>query len=233
MSKTFVRLSFAGVLLACLTVGRAVAQPADMRTFFTFSGPVSVPGVTLPAGKYLFRLVDSSHRDVIQVVSGNGKTPYAMFFALRARRADIPREPQVSFMETALGMPRAIRTWWYPGERTGYEFVYPKRQARLLAKGTGEPILTTLPETTTAPETRVAELARITPSGEATPVAETAPAPAPPSGPIETGELAPATIPIAEPALPKTASATPSIALAGLLLLLGTAFIGGWRVLRA
>ncbi len=41
---------------------------ADYRTFFTFSQPLSVPGVTLPAGKYLFRVPgESSTRDVVQI----------------------------------------------------------------------------------------------------------------------------------------------------------------------
>jgi hypothetical protein len=34
--------------------GPASAQPLDKRTLFTFSGPIAVPGVTLPAGQDLF-----------------------------------------------------------------------------------------------------------------------------------------------------------------------------------
>ena len=37
----------------------SLAQPHDKRTVFTFNRPISLPGVTLPAGKYLFRLVDT------------------------------------------------------------------------------------------------------------------------------------------------------------------------------
>ena len=47
--------------LAVLTLGMggtAHAQPSDYRTYFTFSAPVTLPGVTLPAGRYLFRLAD-------------------------------------------------------------------------------------------------------------------------------------------------------------------------------
>ena len=38
-------------------------------------------------------------------------------------------------METAKGQPSAVKTWWYPRERIGYEFIYPKEQARRLARG--------------------------------------------------------------------------------------------------
>ena len=40
-------------------------------------------------------------------------------------------------------MPAAISAWWYPGERSGYGFMYPKDQARRLAEGAGQPGLTT------------------------------------------------------------------------------------------
>lgn len=187
--------------------------------------------MTLPAGKYLFRLVDTSSRDVIQVLSANGQQAYAMFFGRRAQRSDIPTEPEVGFMETAADMPRAIQTWWYPGERTGYEFVYPKEQARRLAKGLGRPVLTTVAETTTPPETGAAELTRIAPSGEELAV-ET---PAPPVGPVARGELAPESIQVPEPAppaaaLPKTASPLPLIGVGALALLLGAGFIRVWRL---
>src|SRR5437763_6564965 len=97
-TRLSVRLTLTGALLACLTAGVASAATipvADMRTTFTFSGPVAVPFVTLPAGTYLFRVVDTDHRDVIQVLSGDGKIPYSLFFALRAVRDEPPSEPEV------------------------------------------------------------------------------------------------------------------------------------------
>lgn len=33
----------------------------------------------------------------------------------------------VLFMETASGVPIAVRSWWYPAESHGYEFLYPRR----------------------------------------------------------------------------------------------------------
>jgi LPXTG-motif cell wall-anchored protein len=222
-----------------MMAGAALAQPADKRTYFTFSGPVAIPGVTLAAGKYLFRLADTNSRNVVQILSADGKTPYAMFFIYRAERPDPSPDPEVRFMETAVGMPSAIHTWWYPGERSGYEFVYPKVQARLLAKGTGQPVLATVAETAPAPEAPAPELARISPAGQETPViAEAAPLPTKPTGRVQAGELAPPSIAIAPPtqqaraSLPKTASVTPLLALAGLVLFLGAALIRSWRLVR-
>jgi LPXTG-motif cell wall-anchored protein len=240
MTGKTVRFICAGIVLLTVTAGTALAQPADKRTYFTFSGPVAIPGVTLPAGKYLFRLADTSSRNVVQILSADGKTLYAMFFIYRAQRPEPASSPEVRFMETAAGMPSAAHTWWYPGDRTGYEFVYPKEQARLLAKGTGQPVLATVAEVPPAAVTPAPELARISPAGQEVPVSvEAAPIPMTPTGRAQVGELAPPSIVIAPPtqqaraSLPKTASAMPLVALAGLILILGAALIRSWRLVRA
>ena len=199
------------------------AGPEDKRVFFTFSGPVAVPGVTLPAGKYLFRLpttIASGERHVMQVLSSDGRNSYAMFFGISANRTDYPTKPEVRFMETAAGNPPAVKTWWYPGQKAGYEFIYPKEQARLLAKGTGQPV-------------PITETEAVTPSG----VEETFVPPPEPAGPAVVGELAPPAMPVIEPPyeppreeLPKTASYTFTTALAGVALLLGAVLVRARRM---
>jgi len=125
-------------------------------------------------------------------------------------------------METAKGQPSAIKTWWYPGERTGYEFIYPKDQARNLAKIVAEPVLTTKVETAKPQE---AELERITPSGQEVPVAVVAePEPIVPTGIVQEGTLAEA-----RTELPVTATRIPIFGLIGFLAL---ALAGGLRVWR-
>ena len=68
-----VRKLVAFLTLAVLTLSigsRAEAQTANYRTYFTFSAPVTLPGQTLPAGKYIFRLADpDGSRKVINVLS--------------------------------------------------------------------------------------------------------------------------------------------------------------------
>ena len=136
--------------------GTGSAQTYDERAVFTFSGPIALPGVTLPAGQYLFRLADpTGSRKVVQVLSADGKTPYGMFFSLPAERVEPASTPEVQFMETASGMPApAIKAWWYPGERSGYEFMYPKDQARQLAQGADHPALTAQAPVSTPEDSR-------------------------------------------------------------------------------
>jgi hypothetical protein len=216
-----------GVALGLLA-GVATAQTTyDKRTVFTFNRPVSLPGVTVPAGKYLFRLVDTeTTRKVIQVLSEDGKTPYVMLHSIPDVRPEASSSPEVRFLETAKGTPSAVKTWWYPGERIGYEFIYPKDQARLLAHGSVEPVLTTRTETTKPEETTTAELERLAPTGEEVAiVAEPLPAPVAPTGIVQEGTVAEA-----RTELPKTASPLPLVGLIGLLAL---AAAGGLRLWRA
>lgn len=132
-------LACAVAVFACLVAAPVSAQPLDKRTLFTFSGPVTLPGVTLPAGQYLFRLADpNSSSKVVQVLNADGTKPYGLFFTIPAERLEPASSPEVHFMETASGTPAAIRTWWYPGERRGYEFIFPKEQARRLAMGASQ-----------------------------------------------------------------------------------------------
>jgi hypothetical protein len=204
MLRQALRLACAVILLAGVTVTPGAAQPIDKRTLFTFSGPVAIPGVTLPPGQYLFRLADpDASRSVVQVLSADGTTPYGMFFTLPADRFEAADQPEVRFMETAKGMPAAIRTWWYPGERTGYEFIYPKDQARKLAQGANPPVLTTQAPTTTTAETNTSELARVSSAGRETSVSGDAkPTAATPAGTTQAGTIAAATLSIPNATIP-------------------------------
>ena len=211
MLRHVVILACAVVLLACVMATPSNAQTLDKRTLFTFSGPVSMPGVTLPAGKYLFRLANpDSGRNVVQVLNAEGTKPYGMFFAMRAERFEPASTPEVRFMETAAGMPAAIKTWWYPGERSGYEFVYPKEQARRLAQGASQPVLTTQTQTTTTEQTNITDLTRISAAGqEANVSADSTPAASTPGGTSQQGEVASSELSIANATIPARIEASP------------------------
>jgi hypothetical protein len=112
-------------VFGALSARSAQASDFDKLTYFTFSAPVEIPGASLPAGTYTFKLADLNDRNVVQVFSQDGKTLYSTFLAHPTRR-----EPAgVTFYETAAGAPQPIKTWIYSGEKTGLEFVYAKKRA--------------------------------------------------------------------------------------------------------
>src|SRR3954463_4026784 len=237
MRVKWLGVMYAAATLAVIVPATASAQPADKRTFFTFSGAVDMPGVALPAGQYEFRIANpDTSRDVIQVRSRDGKKNFGVFLTHQAQRVTASDDAEVRFLEAGAGAPPAVKTWWYPGERTGYEFVYPKAQARRLAQRTRQPVLTTRNETSTTSEAQNSkELTRISPTGSESQVAENDAAEAEPAGSRQAGQRADSgSVPPPSPApsgtsaraartqLPRTASATPFVALLGLLML-GTA----------
>lgn len=198
LSTRIFGLACAVAVFVCLLAAPVSAQPLDKRTLFTFSGPITLPGLTLPAGQYLFRLADpSSNTRVVQVLNADGTKPYGMFFTLPAERFEPAATPEVRFMETASGTPAAIRTWWHPGERMGHEFIYPKEQARRLAMAANQPVLTTDAQTTTAEQTNTADLARVGSGGQETEVsASAAPIASTPTGTTQEGQVASASLAI-------------------------------------
>ena len=220
--------------LAVLTLsigGRAEAQPADYRTYFTFSAPVTLPGLTLPAGKYIFRLADpNSSRKIINVLTGDGRRSLAMLHTIPNQVSKPPQDAEIRFMETDAQVPPPVKTWWYAGKAIGYEFIYPRDQALRLAKSTKEPILTTAKDTT---DFRNADLSRI--DGAGVPAAVTVeenPAPAEARGRAQQADAGASSATAARDPqaderaqartrteLPRTASQTPAVLLFGALAL--------------
>jgi len=107
------------------------------RTFLTFSAPVEMPGITLQPGTYVFRIADTPSRNVVQVLDKDEKAMIGQWLYVSAERPQVTGETVVTFKETREGTTPAVQFWYYPGEKTGKEFIYPKAQALKIAARTG------------------------------------------------------------------------------------------------
>jgi hypothetical protein len=113
--------------------GETLTVPGDLRSptpdeyLVAFSGPFGLPGVGLPGGMYLFRVL-SPH--ILQVLSADRVHIYAMFTTIATTRDDRSMK-DVVFGAGVLGAPRPITAWFPPGSRAGHELIYrntnPKR----------------------------------------------------------------------------------------------------------
>lgn len=150
----------AAVLALGLTAAGAHADEWNKLTYLTFSAPVTLPGVTLPAGTYRFELMDpDSSRRVIRVSEKDGSKQYGIFLSISDQKLEPSDNPVVMFRETPSGSPQAVRAWFYPGETYGYEFVYPHDQAERIAKATHDSVLAmNEPASSTTDEDRVASM---------------------------------------------------------------------------
>jgi hypothetical protein len=175
MARTRLFMACALAFVVSLAGTTAAAQePANQLTYFTFSAPFELPGgKTLPAGKYVFRIMDSpSNRHIVHVMSEDQTQVHATLMAIPTQRLEPASEPEVRFMEAEANAPPAIRTWWYPGRSVGHEFIYPKDHARRLAARQSEGVLTVSEETATEEQMRTAELSRIDRQGQEAAVGE-------------------------------------------------------------
>jgi hypothetical protein len=123
---------------------RATAQQPDThdRTIMTFSAAVELPGMRLEPGMYVFRLADTASRNVIQVLSQDEMQVLGQWLSVPAERPEVTGDTVVTFREASADTTPAIQFWFYPGEKIGKEFIYPKDQALRIAQRTGVGVLT-------------------------------------------------------------------------------------------
>ncbi len=141
------RLSVSRVVVAALAAvmlpALVNAQTYDKLAYLTFNRPVQIPGGTLHAGTYGFRLANpATSRNVLQVMSNDGAIVYATFHTMPDSRTVVTPEPVVSFLETPAGVPAAVKSLFYGGEHNGYEFVYPKYEPLMTAGVRPQPPIT-------------------------------------------------------------------------------------------
>ncbi|HTX38819.1 MAG TPA: hypothetical protein VME43_27520 [Bryobacteraceae bacterium] len=146
--------------LAAMAMAPAVkADDWNQKTTFTFSGPVAIPGQVLPAGTYVFKLLNSSSsRHVVQVFNQDENHVYGTFLAIPDYHMHASSQTLVKFHERPAGEPQAIKSWFYPGRNYGHEFVYPKNQAVQLAQLNDTPVPampTELAEDTVKPDVKI------------------------------------------------------------------------------
>ena len=192
----------------------AVADQWDKKTTMTFSAPVEIPGVVLPAGTYVFRLAESnSNRHIVQVFNEEQDHIYAPILAIPNYRLKPTGETIVQFEERAANTPPAVKAWFYPADNFGQEFVYPKARAVELAQAAHEPVLAAdVTPVETPQQLEETPVVAETPEKEEIELAQVVQ-----PKPVETPVLAPEPAPPARiQQLPETASPLPLLSLVGL-----------------
>lgn len=121
-----------GVILGLL-LPSLQASEWDKKTIITIQEPMEIPGMVLPAGEYVIKRADESLPNVIQFTNPEETEVLATVQALPTIRQKPSEKVEIVAEERPTGSPEALKKWFYPGDLTGAEFVYPKAQRTLVA----------------------------------------------------------------------------------------------------
>src|ERR1700674_6514 len=166
------------VVLALSMLGATVspgvrADDYDKKTIITFNQPIEIPGQVLPAGTYMFKLLNSqSNRDIVEIFNADGSHIIATVLAIDNYRLVSTDQTVIKFSERPNDRPEALKAWFYPGKKWGQEFVYPKQRAIQLAVAEKEPVPAIAVDTLPPPEElKTTTIVAITPEQKEVPVA--------------------------------------------------------------
>jgi len=203
--RTILAILTVSLLMVTFAAGARADTAFSKRTVVTFTQPVEIPGQVLPSGTYTIEVYESfGNRNIVRIYNADRSKLIATVLAIPNQRLTPTGDTVMKFSERPGNAPDALKAWFYPGNNFGQEFVYPKPRAVELAQLTHELIPAVQTEPATVEEFKSEPIVAETPERKEVPLAEAIPAPAP-----ET--LSPA------PALPRTASEVPLIALFGAL----------------
>ncbi|MFI5070335.1 MAG: hypothetical protein ACHP8A_05550 [Terriglobales bacterium] len=111
------------------------ADEWNKSTKVTFGEPVQVPGAVLPAGTYVFRLMDSqADRHIVQIFNEDRTKLIITVLAIPNYRLEPADKTVLTYDERPVNQAVALAAWFYPGDNSGQEFVYPKSRAEELSR---------------------------------------------------------------------------------------------------
>jgi hypothetical protein len=137
MKRVTIVASFVSMLLllaVLIVLPVAHADQGNQETRVTFSQPVQIPGRVLPAGTYVFVLPEEAYDHFqVRIFNADRSMLMATLLTVSAERSKATDNTEFGLAERGNAQPEAIVTWFYPGETTGHEFLYPKQVEKELA----------------------------------------------------------------------------------------------------
>ena len=120
-------LALSTVLIVAAGVAASRAFANSRINYLTFSGTVALPGVLLPAGTYVFEVVEpGATGDVVRVSTREGRHYFMAFTRYVPRPVRLRRSQAITFGEAPAGTPPPIAVWYPVDSARGHEFVYPR-----------------------------------------------------------------------------------------------------------
>jgi len=125
MSKSKLVLVSCVAVVTGLLAARGASGSISHTNYLTFSAPFALPGVSLPAGTYVFDVVATGSNNVVRVTSRDGLRTYLTVFTVNVQRPKgLPVNRQIVFNEVPAGTTPPVKAWFPVGQSIGHQFVY-------------------------------------------------------------------------------------------------------------
>src|SRR5262245_26516071 len=132
------------VLVSCVAIvsgllaGSAASGSIPHTNYLTFTAPFALPGVSLPAGTYVFDVLETGSDNVVRVTNRDRSRTYMTAFTVTVQRPKVlPVSRQIVFDEVAAGMTPPVKTWYPVGQSIGHQFIYDAVGRQLDAAAAG------------------------------------------------------------------------------------------------
>ena len=109
-------------------VPKGRADESDKKTIVTVNQAIQVPGKVLPAGTYVFKLLDSNDRTLVAIYDADEMHLITTVQGIPDVRIETPDKAILQLEERHSGQPQALKAWFYPGDNFGVEFVYSTKK---------------------------------------------------------------------------------------------------------
>jgi hypothetical protein len=124
-------LSSAVLFASSIFVPAAKADEWNKKTVITLNSTVRIPGSVLVPGTYVFKLLDSpTDRNIVLVYNEAENDLIATVMAVPSHRTDVSGDTVLTFDSPESGGLPMLKKWFYPGDTTGREFLYPESSVR-------------------------------------------------------------------------------------------------------
>src|SRR5262245_59166582 len=106
----------------------------NKKSTLNTEGQVEFPSIILEPGTYVVRLEEGGdRRGIIKILNQSETQVLATVYAVPDHLAKPDDNSEFTFHELKTAGPRAVHSWFAPGEMAGWEFVYPKVRAQEIA----------------------------------------------------------------------------------------------------
>jgi hypothetical protein len=110
------------------------ADEWNQATLFTFNQPVQIPGQVLPAGTYLFEIVNDFNHEIVRISNADRTNVIALIQARPTSQKGFTGKAAIVLAEQGSSQPAAVVAWSYAGRSEAHQLVYPKQLQQEVAE---------------------------------------------------------------------------------------------------